>query len=80
MDLLAYESVQSREENDNLKNRIDKIETLAHSALKISKRNEQYSRKSKIKIMGVKEVENENEEGLIKQLNNILRPKSWGKD
>ena len=52
MDLLTYESVQLREENDNLKNRIDKNETLAHTALEISKRNEKYSGKKQNKVHG----------------------------
>ena len=73
--MLTYENVQLREENDNLKNRIDKNETVAHTALEISNRNEQYSRKNNIKFMGANEEENENEEGLIKQLNHILDKK-----
>ena len=70
MDLLTYENVQLREENDNLKNRIDKNETVAHTALEISNRNEQYSRKNNIKLMGLMR-----RKMLIKQLNHILDTK-----
>ena len=59
-----------------MRNRIDKNETVAHTALEISNRNEQYSRENNIKFMGVKEEENENEEGLIKQLNHIIDTKA----
>ena len=52
MDLLTYENVQLREENDNLKNRIDKNESVAHTALEIRNRNEQYSRKKQYKVHG----------------------------
>ena len=76
LDRLVYENVQLREDNDRLRNRLDNNEKVAQSAMKKSNRNEQYSRKNNIKIMGVREEDEETEEMLIEKINCILDSKT----
>ena len=76
MDLLVYDNVQLKEENDKLKDRLDKNEKVARSAMEKSNMNEQYSRKNNIKIMGVVEEDDETEERLTEKINNILDAKT----
>ena len=76
MDLLAYENEQLNEANDKRKDRLDKNEKVARSAMEKSNINEQYSRKNNINITGVAEEDDEIEERLIEKINNILDAKT----
>lgn len=76
LDLLVYENVQLREDNDKLRDRINSNEKWAQTAMENSNRNEQYSRKNNIKIMGIEEEADETEERLIGKVNGILDTKT----
>ena len=76
MDLLTYETVQLKEEVDKLKKELNKSKNLAETAAQKANTNEQYSRKNNVKIMGVVEDEDENEERLTRKVQNILEGKA----
>lgn len=72
LDGLVFENVQLREEVDSLKNSQSECEKYTKEAMERSNRNEQYSRKNNVKIMGVEEQESETEESLTERVTNIL--------
>ena len=76
MDLLVYENVQLKKASDKLKDRLDKNENVARSAMEKSSMNEQHSRKNNIKIIGVVEEGDATEERLIEKIHNILNAKT----
>ena len=72
LDSLVYENVQLREEVDTFKNSQSECEKYTKEAMERSNRNEQYSRKNNVKIMGVDEQESESEELLTERVTSIL--------
>ena len=76
MDTLTLENVNMREEIDKLKTEITENGSIAKAALQKANMNEQYSRKNNIKIMGVPEDGDENENRLTNNVKQILEQKA----
>ena len=76
MDMLTYETVHLKEEVDKLQKELTKTKKVAQTASQRANTNEQYSRKNNIKIMGVVEDADEDEEKLIRKIQQILESKA----
>ena len=72
LDSLVFENVQLREEVDKLNNSFSECEKCTKEAVERSDRNEQFSRKNNVKIMGIEEQEGETEESLKEQVTSIF--------
>lgn len=72
LDGLVYDNVQLREEVDKLKNSQSEYEIYTKEAIERSNRNEQYSRKNNVKIMGIEHPDDETEESLTERVTSIL--------
>lgn len=64
--------MQLREGVDTLKNSQKECEKYTKKAIEGSNKNEQYSRKNNVKIMGVEEIESKIEETLTEHITSIL--------
>ena len=76
MDLLTYETVHLKEEVDKLQKELIATKKVAQTASQRANTNEQYSRKNNIKIMGVVEDADEDEQKLTRKVQQILESKA----
>ena len=77
LDSLTFENVQLREQLEKVEEKLKTNEALTQTAMRKSNYNEQYSRKNNIKIMGVKqEDDNETVEMLEDKICGILHTKA----
>ena len=64
---LTEKLTESNKENREFRQKLQDTEKISREALRLSNRNEQYSRKFNFKITGMKEQRQENTEQLVKE-------------